>query len=202
MPKPRFKLNLWKLPILGPLTFACWKIDARRKLGWMQDYLGVMGSHIEIGSGPGSLLAVMRAQGYDVTGLDIIDSSYSEDLQPKIYNGETIPFCKDAFDTALLPTVLHHVQDPDRLIQEAARIARRVIIIEDVYNNVFMEWLTKLVDSVMNLEFIGHPHSNRTDIIWKQSFDRLNLSLKYSKTYPVAGFFKQAIYVLEPRDMI
>jgi len=50
---------LWKLPLFGPLIFAAWKIDAKRKLGWIQDWLGASDKIIEIGSGPGSVLDVM-----------------------------------------------------------------------------------------------------------------------------------------------
>lgn len=194
------KLNLWKTPILGPLVFTCWKFDAARKLRWMKKWLTYMGQHIEIGSGPGSVLDVMRKQNYYVDGLDIRDTSYREDLKPFIYDGLRMPFGHAAFDTALLPTILHHTPDPDHVIREAMRISKRVIIIEDVYEGRLMEWLTKGFDSLMNLEFKGHPHSNRTDTEWQETFERLNLSLQHKSIHRVGGFFKQAVYVLEPRE--
>lgn len=199
MTQPR--VNLWKLPILGPLTFACWKVDAARKLGWMKDHVSLMGSHVEIGSGPGSVLDVMRAKDYDIDGLDIRDCSYREDLRPVLYDGKSMPFCKHAYDTALLPTILHHTSNPEAIIKEAARIARRVIIIEDVYEGRIMEWLTKRFDSLMNLEFTGHPHSNRTDAQWQTTFARLGLSIQHRSVHRVAGIFKQAVYVLEPQNI-
>jgi len=199
---PTFKLNLWKTPVLGPLVFACWKLDAVRKLRWMKDHLTFMGSHIEIGSGPGSVLDVMRRQNYDIEGLDIRDTSYREDLRPTLYDGQVMPFCKHAYDTALLPTILHHTQDPESIIREAARIAKRVIIIEDVYDNRVMEWLTKRFDSLMNLEFFGHPHSNRSDKDWLATFERLGLSIHHKSVHRVEGIFKQAVYVLEPRKAL
>jgi len=64
-----------------------------------------------------------------------------------------------------------------------------------------MEWLTKRFDSLMNLEFIGHPHNNRTDDEWQATFARLGLSLHHRSVYRVAGVFKQAVYVLEPQNM-
>jgi len=196
------KLNLWKTPIFGPLVFAAWKFDAARKLRWMKQHLTFMGSHIEIGSGPGSVLDVMRKANYDVDGLDIRDTSYREDLRPVLYDGESMPFCKHAYDTALLPTILHHTPDPEPIIREAARVAKRVIIIEDVYEGRVMEWLTKRFDSLMNLEFIGHPHSNRTDAEWQDTFARLDLSVQHKAVYRIAGIFKQAVYVLEPREAL
>ena len=94
--------------------------------------------------------------------------------------------------------MLHHTPDPDHILREAARIARRLIIIEDVYDGPVMEWLTKRFDSLMNLEFRGHPHSNRTDAEWKASFARMNMTLLSCNIYPVAGIFRQAVYVVEP----
>jgi len=165
----------------------------------MKRWLTFMGRHIEIGSGPGSVLDVMRRLNYDVDGLDIRDSSFREDLRPVLYNGDKMPFHHKAYDTALLPTILHHTPDPEHIILEAARISKRLIIIEDVYDGPVMGWLTKRFDSLMNLEFIGHPHSNRTDKDWQATFERLGLSLRHSSVHRVAGIFKQAVYVLEPR---
>ncbi len=191
------KINLWKMPLVGFFVFACWKFDAARKLRWMNKWLSYMGRHIEIGSGPGSVLDVMRQHNYRVYGLDIRDTSFREDLRPVLYDGHTMPFHHKAFDTALLPTILHHTPDPDHIIMEAARISKRVIIIEDVYEGRVMEWLTKRFDSLMNLEFKGHPHSNRTDKDWLASFERLGLSLRHREIHRVAGLFKQAVYVVD-----
>ncbi len=191
------KIKLWKIPLLGAFVFACWKVDAARKLRWIESWVSVSASHIEIGSGPGSVLDVMRRQGYSVDGLDIRDSSFRKDLRPVLYDGDNMPFETQAYDTALLPTILHHTSDPERIIVEAVRISTRVIIIEDVYEGRFMEWLTKRFDSLMNLEFRGHPHSNRTDDEWQATFQRLGLSLEYKSIHRVAGIFKQAVYVLK-----
>ena len=145
----------WKLPLLGPLVFAAWKIDAKRKLRWMQDWVATPDKMIEIGSGPGSVLDVMRENDFTVDGLDIKDSAYRPDLKAHIYDGRTMPFKAQSYDIALLPTILHHTPNPDHIIRESARIARRLIIIEDVYEGRVMEWLTKRTDSLMNLEFIN-----------------------------------------------
>lgn len=194
---PTWKVNFWKTPIIGALAFWCWKLDAKRKLGWMQDHLKFLDRHIEIGSGPGSVLSVLRKQNYFVDGLDVADNGYRETLRPTVYDGETIPFSNKSYDTALLLTVLHHTRDPDDILREASRIAKKIVIIEDVYDNRVMEYLTKAFDSLMNLEFFGHPHSNRTDAEWRHSFSELGLNLTHSTLHRVGGIFKQAIYVLE-----
>jgi SAM-dependent methyltransferase len=47
------------------------------------------------------------------------------------YNGETVPYADGTFDVVILADVLHHEQDPHRLIEECARVARRFLIIKD-----------------------------------------------------------------------
>lgn len=47
------------------------------------------------------------------------------------YDGKTIPFADDAFDVVLLADVIHHEPDPQRLLSEAARVARRLVIVKD-----------------------------------------------------------------------
>ena len=190
------KLNLWRIPILGPLTFLGWTIDAKRKLRWLENHLKYLDHHIEIGSGPGSVLSVMRKENYSVDGLDIADNSYREDLRPIVYDGKTMPIPNQSYDTALLLTVLHHTQDPDAVLREAMRVAKKIVIIEDVYDSRLMGCLTKTFDSLMNLEFFGHPHSNRTDAEWRHSFQALGLNVTHSAIYRVGGIFKQAVYVL------
>ncbi len=190
-------LTAWSIPLLGPLAFAGWKIDARRKLRWMAPYIPAFARAIDIGSGPGSLLSVMRSAGYDIDGLDIRDSAYHHSLKAQIYDGVNMPYEDKSYDTALLSTMLHHTPNPDHILQEAARIACRLIIIEDVYDGPVTEWLTKRFDSLMNLEFRGHPHSNRRDKAWRETFAHMGLILTAAHIYPVAGIFRQAVYILD-----
>ena len=163
----------------------------------IQPWLQKTDSVIEIGSGPGSVLREFRRAGFNIEGLDIIDGSYASDLRPTVYNGERMPFQDGAYDTALLLTVLHHTHDPDAIINEAKRIARRVIIIEDVFNTAWQRKYTKITDSITNLEFFGHPHTNRSDDEWRETFDRLGLSLVHGEVHRLASLFLQSVYVLE-----
>ena len=108
-----------------------------------------------------------------------------------------IPFAKNVYDTALLLTVLHYTDDPEAILREAGRIAKRIVIIENVYDRRAMEWLTKAFCSLMNFQFIGHPHNNRTHAQWIEMFNKMGLKLWHKSTHRVGGIFKQAIYVLE-----
>jgi SAM-dependent methyltransferase len=175
---------------------ALWRMDAQRKCDWLAASLEASARVLEIGSGPGSLVEALRGRGLDVVALDVKAGAFDEALRPMIFDGVTIPFPADAFDVALLATTLHHAEDPDRLIAEAARVAPRVIVIEDIYRSPTQRRLTEIADSLTNLEFEGHPHNNRDDAGWRAAFDRAGLRLLRAETKPYAGVFLQALYEL------
>ena len=56
---------------------------------------------------------------------------------------------------------------------------------------------TFLTDSVLNLEFSGHPHNNRPDSGWRDAFRRLGLEMRHSASQRIFVLFRQATYVLE-----
>ncbi|MEO1321944.1 MAG: class I SAM-dependent methyltransferase [Pseudomonadota bacterium] len=189
--------SLWNTPLLGPLVFSVWCADARRKLDLIAPWLSEQDRLLEIGSGPGSVLREFRKAGYSIDALDVADSSYDETLKPHLYDGSQMPFADGAYDTALLLTVLHHIADPEPVLLEAMRAARRVIIIEDVYDTAWQRKYTKVADSITNLEFIGHPHSNRSDAEWRETFSRLGFELQHASVHRLASVFQQAVYVVE-----
>ncbi len=49
----------------------------------------------------------------------------------RAFDGRRIPFEDRSFDDALFVDVLHHTDDPGILLGEAARVARRAIVIKD-----------------------------------------------------------------------
>lgn len=190
-------VNLWRLPILSAAIFAAWKWDARRKYKWTKSWISPEDRWLDIGSGPGSFLSVSRENGHNVQGLDVRPVHYRDELRAHIYDGVVMPYEDKSYEGAFLLTMLHHTPDPELILHEAARTARRLIIIEDVYDNRLGEIYTKLTDKVTNLEFRGHPHTNRTDAEWKDTFARLGFELIYAKTHRLALIYQQAVYVVD-----
>ncbi len=189
--------GLWRTPLLGRLIYNAWRMDARRKLSWIENSISKEDSILEIGSGPGSVLSVLREAEFAVDGIDVRDTSFEKALAPQIYDGVKVPFHDGAYDVSLLLTMLHHTPDPDSILSEAKRVSKRLIIIEDVYDGPIQRKLTKITDSMTNLEFFGHPHTNRSDEEWCATFERLDLDLKSKAIHCVAGYFLQAVYVLD-----
>jgi len=151
---------------------------------------------LEVGSGNGALTVLLRKEGNAVTALDIADRSIFPDVDPILYDGGSFPFADRTFDTCQLITMLHHTPDPELLIREAMRVADRIIIMEDIYEGELQKHITFLADSLVNGEFHGHPHTNRTDAAWRETFNRLGLRVEFSEEYRFLGVFRQVTYVL------
>lgn len=107
---------------------------------------------LDIGCGSGALgRTLMDAPscptGVEVTGLERVRRG-GEAIPVEEYDGRTIPYPDASFDVVMLADVLHHEEDPHRLIDEAVRISRRLLIIKDhkldgplAWSRVaFMDW--------------------------------------------------------------
>ena len=101
------------------------------------------------------------------------------------------------FDAALLLTVLHHSDNPELVLKETARIAKKIVIIEDIYSNKIQQYLTYFMDTLVNLGHSKMTYQNKSDAEWKQVFEALQLKLVAESSRPVLLFFRQATYILE-----
>lgn len=191
-------LAFWKTnPFIKSLIQRIWLWDARQKVEKIAPFLNHQDKILEVGTGLGTVSYSLMQQGYQIQGLDVGDYRFFPEVEVHIYDGEQFPFEKNEFDTVLILTVLHHIPHPEKILEEAARVGKKIIIIEDIYANIFQKYLTFMVDSIVNWEFKGHPHSNKTDRAWKMTFRNLNLSLARTYSYRFAVFFRQVVYYLE-----
>ncbi len=185
---------------VGPLRRFVLRASAARTDEVLRDILGAIrpGDRVlDIGAGTCAIAAGLRARGFDVVPVDVQDFSCVEDLRARLYDGVTLPFPDGAFDVALLVTVLHHVADPDALLAEAGRVARVVVVQEDVYEGRLQRYLTYTMDSLSNLEFVGHPHTNREDVAWRRSFDKLGFRMLSARAKRFWRIFASVTYVLQ-----
>ena len=174
---------------------------AKIKLHRLERYYKTPTTILEIGSGNGALGLLLKQSGHSVTALDIANKSVFDQLQPIVYDGGNFPFKDQSYEVAQLITMLHHCPDPIHLIKEAKRVAKRLIIMEDIYENRFQKYLTFAADSVNNWEFAGHPHTNKTDKEWQEVFDTLDLEIVSVVYHPFLLLFKQVTYELIPKNV-
>lgn len=173
---------------------------ARELVGRFAGWIPAGARVIDIGSGVGLVAEALAARGVDVTPVDVRDFSLSRQMRPRLFDGRTLPFADDAADVALLITVLHHVSDPDNSVREAARVARRVIVLEDLVESPAERALTHLGDAWLNWEWRNHPHSNRSDAQWRAAFAQLDLCVTHAEQYVHWFFpwrFRHGVYVLD-----
>lgn len=182
---------------LKELLFKVWLWDAKFKIERIAEYISLKDKILDIGTGPGSVCLLMNRRGYNLTPIDVQNRTLSQEIEPEIYDGKKLPYNNSSFDTALILTVLHHTPNPEEILLEAKRVADKIIIIEDIYTNPIQRYLTYFVDSIVNMEFSGHPHSNKSDNEWKEVFLELGLKLKAAKYSRFLLFFRQATYYLE-----
>ncbi len=152
---------------------------------------------LDIGAGSCTNTEFLKKRGMKMTPLDVRNISVIRHIKPVLYDGKTIPFKKNSFDVALILSVLHHTPDPEKIIREAKRVAKRLIIMEDIYYGWVDKLVTHILDSLSNLEFFGHPHSNRTDEQWQKLFRKLKLKIKKIKYGSPMPGFKFATYYLQ-----
>ncbi|MGM0499555.1 MAG: class I SAM-dependent methyltransferase [Bacillota bacterium] len=169
---------------------------ARGKYNRIKNFLDQDDLLLDLGAGKCALSWKLKQEGYNTTPVDVQNLSFCSEIEPIIYDGKKLPFADNSFDKVLLLTVLHHIPQPKIVIKEALRAADELIIIEDVYSNPLQKYLTFFADSLFNFEFIGHPHSNKTEKEWQKLFDDLGLKIKEKRKDKVLIFFDQVTYHL------
>ena len=151
---------------------------------------------IDIGCGDGLVSHLLQTKGKNVASVDIADKSVIPKLNVIVYDGKTLPFPNRKFDTALLLTVLHHTPDPKIVFKEAVRVAKRIIIIEDIYTNIFQKIFNVFFDSWQNKPLKFFWDSYKSDQEWKKFFKDNGFRASDSNYYQDIPYL-HGLYVLE-----
>ena len=171
---------------------------------WIENKLQTVYPHIhkpnsilDIGCGNGLISHRLLELQYNCIPLDVTNLSIIPNLKVQLYDGQQLPYEDKSMDIALLLTVLHHTKDPVKVLKETARIAQKIIIIEDIYHNRLQQYLTYGMDTLVNLGHSSMTYQNKSDSEWKKVFEQLNLTLTSVCYRPILGVFRQATYVLD-----
>lgn len=183
--------------ILRRVIYRLGCIKASLFVHYFEDYLTPGNAVLDIGAGTCNFSELMGNRGLKITAVDVCDLSFVDSIKPVLFDGKTLPFGDQTFEVALLIHVLHHTTNPEILLSEASRVARRIVIVEDIITNPVQKYITYYADNLLNLEFHGHPHSNKSDTEWRQLFTRYGLRLLDFKRSRFMGIFKHATYHLE-----
>lgn len=108
--------------------------EERDLIGWLLAGFHDARSALEIGAGTGHFARWLQARGWKAIGLDksvpmLLEAAGRGGPQFVRAEAGALPFTGGAFDVALLITTLEFLRDPAGALREAARVARRGIVL-------------------------------------------------------------------------
>ncbi len=93
---------------------------------------------LDVGAGTGNAIKLFHHSGFDVRGIEpvaeLIEVAFTKGVAPETIiqgEGQQLPFEDNSFDAVCEFGMLHHVQEPERVVKEMVRVARYMVIIVD-----------------------------------------------------------------------
>ncbi len=163
------------------LAAARWALRRRaaRKYAACAPHLPPACRLLDIGAAEGYVGACAAADGHAVSLVDVEDRNRSA-LPFQRYDGRTLPFPDGAFDAGILSYVLHHCADPGRVLAEAARVCRRLLVLESTYEQPWEKALLTFLDHSAN-RLRGMPEEQlrfASPATWWRRFVEQGLTLR------------------------
>jgi ubiquinone/menaquinone biosynthesis C-methylase UbiE len=119
----------------------------------------------------------------NISGVDIVDKRVVP-ISFALYDGKNLDFTDNFFDVVLINFVLHHCEDPVKVLQEAKRVAKdKIIIYEDLPENIFSKAICQMHGKSFAWLFGNEKESCnfKTGAEWRQVFKDLGLKLIFEK---------------------
>ncbi len=160
--------------LLGPLR----RMGGKRKARWILP--GIEGARVlDVGGAEGDVaralegaLAKGRVRGEGAGRVVVADPGLvaHPDGVPGIQaDGGALPLPDRSFDTVVLSFVLHHARDPDRVLAEALRVARRrVVVLESTFRGPVERRILEEVDRWVNAGRGRPPASGATGAVGEE----------------------------------
>jgi ubiquinone/menaquinone biosynthesis C-methylase UbiE len=152
---------------------------------------------LDLGCGTGGVSKALAEKGHSVISADLNNYLVFPEIELIRLTGGQLPFNKKQFDACVLHMVLHHTDSQYELLSEAQRVAKRIIVGEEVVNGPAGHFLLSVYDSIANFTITGEAHSNRSEAEWLDIFSRLGFATISIVRKRVFVFIKQSIFVLE-----
>jgi SAM-dependent methyltransferase len=136
---------------------------------------------LDVGSGDGWLASLIAEQNptLRLRGLDtLVRPGARIPIAP--FDGHRIPEVDGGVDVVMFVDVLHHTEDPMELLTEAARVARRAVVIKDHLRNGILAGPTlRAMDWVGNARHgVVLPYNYWSRAQWMDAFRALGLSIQ------------------------
>ena len=132
---------------------------------------------LDVGCGDGTidLLITQQSPGTTIEGIDVLVRPTAK-IPVRAFDGIRIPYPDATFDAVMFVDVLHHVDDPLLLLQEAIRVGRSVVI-KDHFRQGFLAGVTlRFMDWVGNAHHgVALPYNYWSKAEWDAAFDAVGL---------------------------
>lgn len=109
---------------------------------------------LKVGNGLGHLSESIRplVEELVILDIDIFPQTVNKD-KVQLYSGYPIPYSGKSFETSIAIFTLHHIPHSDRYFEELIRVTnKRIILLEETYDNVFQKFHLFLRDGWINRE--------------------------------------------------
>lgn len=160
---------------------------------------------LDVGTGDGQIAKMIGAQsqGARIEGIDI-------KLRPEthipvtLFDGMRIPMQDNSVDVVTFVDVMHHTDNPGALIADAARVARKAVIIKDHLSENALDRATlRAMDWVGNAPHgVVLPYNYASQAAWMGWFEKSGLEVDVFDTdvplyaFPLSVFFGRKLHFL------
>jgi SAM-dependent methyltransferase len=134
---------------------------------------------LDVGTGDGRIAAALAERRSDlrIEGIDVLVRPDTA-IPVTPFDGRVIPKAAGSMDVVTMFDVLHHADDPEALLAEAARVARSCVIVKDhVANGWIARAILAFMDDVGNRRHgVALPHHYLSAGEWSAAIARLGLT--------------------------
>lgn len=139
------------------------------------------GSVLDIGSGDGAIAAeiMRRKPDLHIEGIDTLVREGTL-IPMKAFDGVHIEAPDNSVDWCLLVDVVHHANEPEALLREAARVCRNGIVLKDHLRDGMMARETlRFMDRTHNARYgVNMPYCYWSTREWREVISALGLSVE------------------------
>jgi SAM-dependent methyltransferase len=186
----------------------------KRRVRVLRDHLAALipqnARALDVGCGDGLLdhLMLQKRPDLELRGIDVLVREQTF-IPFDEFDGLMIPHADASFDVVMFVDVLHHTQDPMVLLREAARVARKAVVIKD---HTLDGWLAGLTLGFM--DWVGNarhgvvlPYNYWPQQRWWEAFDTLGLTMSAWKkdlrlyTRPAIWLFGRSLHFIARLDV-